>query len=51
MGDGSNDLPMMRAAGMGVAFRAKAYVQREAPRRLNGESLEEVLYLFGGGDF
>ena len=51
VGDGSNDLLMMHAAGMGVAFRAKEKVQREAPRRLNGESLEEVLYLFGGGEF
>ncbi|KAG7007691.1 phosphoserine phosphatase [Physcia stellaris] len=51
VGDGSNDLLMMHAAGMGIAFRAKEKVQREAPRRLNGESLEEVLYLFGGGEF
>ena len=50
VGDGSNDLLMMHAAGMGIAFRAKEKVQREAPRRLNGESLEEILYLFGGGD-
>ena len=51
VGDGSNDLLMMHAAGMGIAFRAKEKVQREAPRGLNGESLEEVLYLFGGGEF
>ncbi|KAL8794746.1 MAG: hypothetical protein Q9195_002700 [Heterodermia aff. obscurata] len=47
VGDGSNDLLMMHAAGMGIAFRAKEKVQREAPRRLNGDSLEEILYLFG----
>lgn len=51
VGDGSNDLLMMHAAGMGVAFRAKEKVQREAPRRLNGESLEALLYLFGAGEF
>jgi len=48
VGDGSNDLLMMRAAGLGVAWRAKAKVQERAPGRLNGESLEELLYLFGG---
>ena len=31
--------------------RAKEKVQREAPRRLNGDSLEELLYLFGAKDF
>ena len=49
VGDGSNDLLMMHAAGMGIAFRAKEKVQREAPRRSNGDSLEEILYLFGTG--
>jgi len=48
VGDGSNDLLMMGAAGLGVAWRAKAKVQKRAPGRLNGESLEELLYLFGG---
>lgn len=51
VGDGSNDLLMMHAAGMGVAFRAKEKVQREAPRRLNCDSLEALLYLFGAGKF
>ena len=49
VGDGSNDLLMMHAAGMGVAFRAKEKVEREAPRRLNCDSLEALLYLFGAG--
>lgn len=47
VGDGSNDLMMMGAAGLGVAWRAKAKVQEKAPQRLNGESLEELLHLFG----
>ena len=50
VGDGSNDLLMMHAAGMGIAFRAKERVQREAPRRLNGDSLGELLYLFSDGE-
>ena len=47
VGDGSNDLLMMGVAGLGVAWRAKARVQERAPGRLNGESLEEILCLFG----
>ena len=47
VGDGSNDLLMMGAAGLGVAWRAKVKVQEKAPARLNGESLEELLYLWG----
>lgn len=46
VGDGSNDLLMMDAAGLGVAWNAKASVQKKAPARLNGESLVELLYLF-----
>ncbi|KAF4222660.1 hypothetical protein CNMCM5878_003698 [Aspergillus fumigatiaffinis] len=47
VGDGANDLLMLHAAGLGVAWRAKSKVQLEAPTRLNGESMLEILYLFG----
>jgi phosphoserine phosphatase len=47
VGDGANDLPMMWAAGLGVAFNAKERVQKLAPVRLNSGSLLDVLYLFG----
>lgn len=47
VGDGANDLPMLHAAGLGVAWRAKSKVQLEAPTRLNGESLVDVLHLLG----
>ncbi|KAL4894127.1 phosphoserine phosphatase serb [Aspergillus ambiguus] len=47
VGDGANDLLMLHAAGLGVAWRAKSKVQLEAPTRLNGESLADILYLFG----
>lgn len=35
VGDGANDLYMLRAADVGVAYRAKELVQRLAPLRLN----------------
>lgn len=48
VGDGANDLPMMMAAGLGVAVNAKKKVQREAPTRVNGEgALGDVLFLMG----
>lgn len=46
-GDGSNDLKMLGAAGLGVAWNAKAKTQEQAPMRLNGGSLRELLYLLG----
>ena len=45
VGDGSNDLLMLGAAGLGVAWNAKEKVQIRAPMRLNGISLADVLYL------
>ena len=33
VGDGANDLAMIKAAGLGVAFRAKPIVMAEARRR------------------
>ncbi|KAJ6157665.1 Phosphoserine phosphatase [Penicillium chermesinum] len=47
VGDGANDLLMLDAAGLGVAWRAKSKVQLEAPTRINGESLVDILYLLG----
>lgn len=47
VGDGANDLLMMRAAGLGVAWNAKPVVQMEAQARLNGSSLLELLFIFG----
>lgn len=47
VGDGANDLKMMATAGLGVAWNAKPRVQMEAGARLNGDSLLDLLYLFG----
>jgi len=48
VGDGANDLQMLKTAGLGVAWRAKAKVQMEAPARLNvGRSMLDLVYLLG----
>jgi phosphoserine phosphatase len=38
---------MLHAAGLGVAWRAKSKVQLEAPTRLNGKTLVDILHLLG----
>ncbi len=45
VGDGANDLPMIRAAGLGIAFHAKPKVQAEAPAAIHEGGLETVLDL------
>jgi phosphoserine phosphatase len=47
VGDGANDLAMIKAAGLGVAFRAKPIVAREARCRINHGDLTALLYLQG----
>lgn len=34
VGDGANDLPMLKKAGLGIAFNAKPVVQLEVGRSL-----------------
>ena len=46
IGDGANDLKMMAAAGLSVAFRAKPAVRARADCALNWSGLDGVLNLF-----
>lgn len=39
IGDGANDLPMIQAAGLGIAFRAKPVLREAADVQLEGPSL------------
>lgn len=47
VGDGANDLPMLLAAGTGVALHAKPRVQAECSVRINHGDLTALLYLQG----
>lgn len=47
VGDGSNDLAMLQAAGMGVAFRAKPLVAEVARYRIDHGDLTALLHLQG----
>ena len=47
VGDGANDLPMLLAAGTGVALHAKPTVQAQCEVRVNHGDLTALLYLQG----
>lgn len=47
IGDGANDLDMLAAAGLGIAFNAKPAVRASADTSLNFPYLDAVLFLLG----
>ena len=47
MGDGANDLDMIRESGLGLAYRAKPVVAQAAHARLDHSVLRAALYLQG----
>lgn len=48
IGDGANDLPMLKTAALGVAFHAKPLVQAQAKAAIRQGSLLQLLYLLDG---
>ena len=49
IGDGANDLDMVLAAGLGVAYRAKPVLAGQADARLDHTDLTSLLYFQGYG--
>ncbi len=47
VGDGANDLAMLQAAGLGIAYRAKPVLRQAAPVRIDHGDLTALLYLQG----
>lgn len=47
VGDGANDLPMIEAAGLGIAYRAKPKVEAAADAAIRHSDLTAVLYALG----
>ena len=47
VGDGANDLDMLSAAGLGIAFNAKPVVQKAADTAVNVPYLDAIVYLLG----
>ena len=50
VGDGSNDLPMIQLAGLGIAFHAKPKVKATAQHAISAAGLDSILYLIGFRD-
>jgi phosphoserine phosphatase len=47
IGDGANDVDMLRAAGLGIAFNAKPVLREVADAAVNVPYLDTILYLLG----
>jgi phosphoserine phosphatase len=47
VGDGANDLDMIAAAGLGIAFNAKPVVQEAADTTVNVPYLDAILFVLG----
>jgi phosphoserine phosphatase len=47
MGDGANDLAMLTAAGLGIAFHAQAKLKEAADTAVSAGGLDRMLYLLG----
>jgi phosphoserine phosphatase len=47
IGDGANDIDMLKIAGIGIAFNAKPILQSVADISLNSPNLDCALYLMG----
>jgi phosphoserine phosphatase len=46
IGDGANDLPMLRVADVSIAYRAKPVVRAQATHAIDHGGLDEVINLF-----
>ncbi len=51
VGDGANDLAMLSAAGLGIAFHAKALVKESAEHAISNLGLDAILYMIGLRDW
>ena len=47
IGDGANDIPMLQAAGLGMAYHGKPIVRNAVPHQLNYSDLTGLLYAQG----
>lgn len=50
VGDGANDLAMIGAAGIGIAYHAKPIVRETAKQSISHNNLDSILYLLGHSD-
>jgi phosphoserine phosphatase len=47
VGDGANDMQMLKKAGLGIAFNAKAFTKSMVGTSITHKSMDSILYLLG----
>ncbi len=47
IGDGANDMQMLKKAGLGIAFNAKAFTKAMVGTSITHKSMDSILYLLG----
>lgn len=47
IGDGANDMLMLKKAGLGIAFNAKTFTRNAIGTSLSNKSMDSILYLLG----
>jgi phosphoserine phosphatase len=47
IGDGANDMQMLKKAGLGIAFNAKAFTRAAVGTSISDKSMDSILYLLG----
>lgn len=47
IGDGANDLQMLKKAGLGIAFNAKAFTRNAIGTSISNKKMDSILYLLG----
>lgn len=47
VGDGANDMQMLKKAGLGIAFNAKAFTKSMIGTSITHKSMDSILYLLG----
>lgn len=47
VGDGANDLPMLQAAGLGIAYQGKPLLRQTVPYQINFSGLDFILKILG----
>ena len=50
IGDGANDLPMLSAAGLGIAYHAKDIVRKQARNHMSHGPMTTILHFLGVSD-
>lgn len=50
IGDGANDMQMLKKAGLGIAFNAKAFTKKAIGTSITHKRMDSILYLLGISD-